>query len=650
MFFGTASRSAIIITALVLSCASTARGADTLCDPSESNCRTQLLTLIQNENIGIDLGFWFMQDSRYMNEIVRRWQAGVPVRILMDPRASATYAGNDTMLAGFRSAGIPMRKRTASGINHWKVMVFAGQNTVQFGSANYSPDAFVPSAPYTNYVSETVFFTTDPDVVNSFKTKFDDAWVNTSSYATDANITTALTRTYPTYPIDPEMNFVPGQDFASRSVGVYNKESVKIDSIMYRITDARHTNAIIAARQRGVPVRMIIDRDQYRDPKYYWDAWNVDRLYAAGVALRWQGHAGDNHEKVTLLYGQNLSIFGSSNWTSASASSQAEHNYFTNKNAIFLWFVDQFERMWRNSNPLRAAETVAFAPLPPDAPKYKSPATGSQLAATTVKLSWYGGLWAHNYDVYLGTSPTPPLFAANLTLGPSASTTTLQSFTTPPLQPNTTYYWRVVSKTMANATAAGPVWTFTTPASGATPSLPPGWTAVDIGSVGISGASAYGGGTFTIAASGADIWGTADSFRFTYQTLTGDGEITARVASVPQVHAWSKAGVMIRNSLSSSSANALMVVSAAKGLQFQYRAASGATSAAAAGALVGPPEWVRVVRSGSTVTGYSSSNGSSWTRVGSATISLGATVYIGLAVTSHDNTRVVTAAIDSVSR
>ena len=89
--FGTASRSAIILLVLVvLSCASTARGADTLCDPSETNCRTQLLTLIQNENIGIDLGFWFMQDSRYMTEIVRRWQAGVPVRIIMDPRASAT--------------------------------------------------------------------------------------------------------------------------------------------------------------------------------------------------------------------------------------------------------------------------------------------------------------------------------------------------------------------------------------------------------------------------------------------------------------------------------------------------------------------------------------------------------------------------------
>jgi len=259
-------------------------------------------------------------------------------------------------------------------------------------------------------------------------------------------------------------------------------------------------------------------------------------------------------------------------------------------------------------------------------------------------------LWAHTYDLYLGTSSTPPLYAANLALGPSATTTTLQSFTTPALLPGTTYYWRIVSKTMANVAAAGAVWSFTTPASSAPPTLPAGWTAQDIGSVGVGGTSTYGGGTFTISGSGADIWGTADAFRFTYQTLTGDGQITARVASIAQVHAWSKAGVMIRSSLSSSSANAFMLVSAAKGLSFQSRATSGAAAAAIAGALTGAPEWVRLVRSGNTITGYSSGNGSSWTRVGSATIALGTTVYVGLAVTSHDNARVTTASIDSVSR
>ena len=644
--FGIAPRWLLIPLTLPLS-ASTARGADTLCDPAASNCRTQLLTLIQNEQIGIDVAFWFMQDSRYMNEIIKRWQAGVPVRILIDPRANPSYPGNDTMIAGFSQAGIPMRKRTASGIMHWKMMLFAGQNKVEFGSANYSPDAFVPVTPYTNYVSETVFVTDDPDVVNSFKTKFDDSWIDTSSLANYANINGALTRVYPTYAIDPEMNFPPSQDYANRAVARYNSEAQKIDAIMFRITDQRHTNAIISARNRGIPVRLIIDKGEYRNVSYLWDAWNVDRLYAAGIPLRWQGHAGDNHEKLVLLYGQNLTIFGSSNWTTASANSQQEHNYFTTRNAIFQWFAAQFERMWHND---AGAETAPFAPLPPDAPKNRAPASGVQLAAATpATLTWYGGLWAHNYDVYFGTSSNPPLLAANVNLGPSATSTTNQSYTTPQLLPSTTYYWKIVSKTMANVSMAGPVWSFSTPASGST-SLPPGWSATDIGSVGVAGSSSYGGGTFTVSGSGADVWGTSDAFRFTYQSLSGDGQIVARVASVAQVNSWSKAGVMIRSTLSSSSAYAFMLVSAAKGSAFQYRTSGGAAAASAAGTAVAAPYWVRVVRAGNTITGYQSANGSSWTQVGSASIPMGSTVQIGLAVSSHDSTRVCTVAFDQVSR
>ena len=37
------------------------------------------------------------------------------------------------------------------------------------------------------------------------------------------------------------------------------------------------------------------------------------------------------------------------------------------------------------------------------------------------------------------------------------------------------------------------------------------------------------GGVHTVAGGGADIWTTSDEFRFTYQQLTGDGTITARV-------------------------------------------------------------------------------------------------------------------------
>jgi hypothetical protein len=118
---------------------------------------------------------------------------------------------------------------------------------------------------------------------------------------------------------------------------------------------------------------------------------------------------------------------------------------------------------------------------------------------------------------------------------------------------------------------------------------------------------------------------------------------------VANVAAWSKAGVMIRGSLAANSAYAFMIVSAAKGSAFQYRASDGGTAANIAGTAIAAPYWVKVVRTGGTVTAYQSADGATWTQVGSVPIGLGSTAFIGLAVSSHDNTKLCTASFDHVT-
>src|SRR6059058_4811917 len=63
--------------------ASRAAALEVLCDTAFENCRTQLLTLIDNEQVGIDVGFWVMEDPRYVSHIINRKNAGVPVRVIM---------------------------------------------------------------------------------------------------------------------------------------------------------------------------------------------------------------------------------------------------------------------------------------------------------------------------------------------------------------------------------------------------------------------------------------------------------------------------------------------------------------------------------------------------------------------------------------
>jgi phosphatidylserine/phosphatidylglycerophosphate/cardiolipin synthase-like enzyme/regulation of enolase protein 1 (concanavalin A-like superfamily) len=833
---------------------------DTLCDAAFQDCRTPLINLIRAETERIDVSFWFMEDGRYANEIIKRWQAGVPVRVMVDSRANAEYPLNAQMLQQLKDAGVPMREKYTGGILHRKFMLFSGQGQLEFSGANYSPDAFVPVQPYTAYVDEAIYFTSDPSVVNSFRTVMDDMWTNTNGYRDYANVVSPTSRAYPVYPIDPELNFPPEDEgYATRALRAYAGETTAnggaIDVQMYRITDRRHSDAMIDAFvNRHIPVRLYTDQTEYRNVSRLWHAWNVDRMWLAGIPIKVPAHQGINHQKTILLYGQKMTIFGSSNWTSPSDDSQAEHNYFTTKTAFFQWFEDQFNRKWNNTNPTGVPETEWFVPQPPDRPSYRSIANGATNVPTTAqKLVWYGGPWAHIYDVYFGTDPNAmTLFAGDLALGPSLNSTQTQSFSLPALQPGITYYWRIVSKTAALKTATGPIWSFTTggtascsgssapdvvmwmsnvPASGlhgnwtrvsdgsagggaalqntdhnaakitpalasptnyveqtftaqagtayhlwvrmraqgdstandsihvqfsdsrdaagsatmrigttssaevvlqdgdnggapqgygwadngwntmganiyfATtgthtiriqqredgaivdevvlsasnylcgppgsrladvtilpntdsgdggnppppPSLPAPWQDGDIGATPIPGSASYSSGTFTIKGSGADIWGTSDAFHFVYQQIAGDVTIQARVNSITPADRWSKAGVMIRASLSPQSAHALMLVSSAKGVAMQWRPTTGGSSLNAAGSLSAPPRWVRLVRNGNTISGYESSNGSTWTLVTSQTIAMGSTVYVGLAVTSHTTAAATTAAVANVS-
>jgi len=145
-------------------------------------------------------------------------------------------------------------------------------------------------------------------------------------------------------------------------------------------------------------------------------------------------------------------------------------------------------------------------------------------------------------------------------------------------------------------------------------------------------------GTYTMTASGADIWNNSDEFHYAYKTLSGPGSIVAKVESVDNTNTWAKAGVMIRSTLDADSVHAMMVVSAMSGVSFQRRPETGGASAADTTAGLAAPYWVKIERTlAGNFAAYSSANGSAWQLLGAAEpIQMGSNVYIGLAVTAHN--------------
>jgi hypothetical protein len=171
----------------------------------------------------------------------------------------------------------------------------------------------------------------------------------------------------------------------------------------------------------------------------------------------------------------------------------------------------------------------------------------------------------------------------------------------------------------------------------------------DIGSVGPAGNAAFANGAYTVNASGADIWGSADAFHYVYQRFSGDGEVVARVVSVQNTDPWAKAGVMIRETLTAGSRQAMMAITPGNGAAFERRVNTAGNSDNDNVTGFTAPYWVRLVRSGNTFTGYRSSDGLTWVRVGNpVTIAMANDVYAGLALTAHNNSVLNTSVFDNV--
>ncbi|MFB9830902.1 ABC transporter permease subunit [Actinoallomurus acaciae] len=140
-----------------------------------------------------------------------------------------------------------------------------------------------------------------------------------------------------------------------------------------------------------------------------------------------------------------------------------------------------------------------------------------------------------------------------------------------------------------------------------------------------------------------------DRFSFVHRSLTGDGSITVRLTSltgiitypppdhdeiVPGVVPWAKAGVIVKDGTRPGSAYAALVLTGEHGVRMQHDFTED-TAGRPGGASTASPRWLRLTRSGDTLTGDESSDGTHWTRVGTARLAgLRSTVQVGLLVTS----------------
>jgi phosphatidylserine/phosphatidylglycerophosphate/cardiolipin synthase-like enzyme len=701
----------VAVVALTLCAASvlSIAAADQVYFPSVTNVTNLLVQRINAETVRLDIGTWYLTEHAVSIAIANRFHAGVPVRLLGD-RGSIFEIDANTRREFYwlASQGVPIRLRYDPWwypeINHWKMGIFVGQGIVEFGSANWTAYELAPDPNNpNNYNDNTTMFTDDPQLVEAFKIRFDRIWNDTtaepgsipasmgggppylknwdeacaleyqrngacwdySSYKAqqpnwqDMHIDTR--RLVPDSSTPPPVDLIWGQgsQFNDRLVTEINNENSLIQFVIYRLTVDNITQALLNRWRAGVQVRLIVEPNEYLNrkwPEFWLTHANLDKLWAAGIPMIQRSHQGLTHMKtlVTSKYASNASSNYAAAW-------QRDHNYFVpaaTKPAVYNAIRSQVEAMWINRDPV--AGFAPFKPQAPDAANLASPPNGSPGVATSTPFVWNTAAFATSYDVYLGTSTSNMKWVANVPAQLDNNPPTTYSYPPPPglLQGGTSYVWGVISRTFATGVnnsicpcyAVSPIWAFSTAGSGGgVGPLPAPWSSQDVGAVGPAGSASYSNGTFTVRGAGANIWGSADSFRYVYQQANGNLQMWARVTSMQNTNPSAKAGVMLRESLAPNAAHVVLNIKPNGGIEFMTRSSTGAQTTYLAGSTSGLPEFVGFVRNGSTVTGYVSSNGSSWTAVGSVNFNVGSSVLAGMVVCAANTSTLNTSTFDTAA-
>ncbi|NLD95331.1 MAG: fibro-slime domain-containing protein [Fibrobacter sp.] len=176
----------------------------------------------------------------------------------------------------------------------------------------------------------------------------------------------------------------------------------------------------------------------------------------------------------------------------------------------------------------------------------------------------------------------------------------------------------------------------------------------DIGSPSKSGSHSYDAlkNIDTMKGAGVDIIGYSDQFHYYYKRVKGDLDVSVKVISLSNTHEWAKAGIMIREKLTHNSKHVFTfrAHNSWRGIRLQCRKTDGGnTDQFPAGESAPDAEWVRIKRNGNTITAFRSSNGSSWIQIYSNSVPMTDSVYVGLAVTSHNKYYINTALFSNLN-
>lgn len=216
-------------------------------------------------------------------------------------------------------------------------------------------------------------------------------------------------------------------------------------------------------------------------------------------------------------------------------------------------------------------------------------------------------------------------------------------------EPGKKYYYKVQLVNKAGASEYSDIVSAT--AQAGTEELPSGWTFTPIGS--LRGKALYTSAqdsTFAVSGAGSDIGGSADSEGFLYKKITGDATLTVRLSSTDE--SFYKVGIQMRSSLDANAQRVGMTLGelGCRLLRMCTRYSNNSNTTWTEITNYGrAPLWLRLKREGRTFTAFLSRDNVTWHQVGSVSVSMPGTYYVGMASCSGSTSKEYEAIFDHVS-
>lgn len=360
-----------------------------------------LLQFLQAESRGIDVAIYHLYDSRISRVLLEKVRAGVRVRVLADRHAYTAKPQHAREMNTLAAGGVPVRTNRFRGIIHHKFTLLHGLGLVQHGSMNYTSIASrkVTFNGSVTWNEEVAFFTTNPGVFARFRERFERMWANSGEgqqsyqhFAAGMRLLTfaeaEASRPVTCYedpvpdprplPDEPQLQicFAPDQS-CNREVTapIIARESRRLDLIVFRLTVDSVAAPLLEKVKAGVPVRMLIEPSQYRNPLYPSMTRILDTLRAANTAgnlqIKATAHPGYLHMKSVIT--PEVATWGSGNFTLPSSRRvrgcqrlfyQTEDMVVARDPALVAAMQARFDELWTSSDFAEFTPTSGRQPAP----------------------------------------------------------------------------------------------------------------------------------------------------------------------------------------------------------------------------------------------------------------------------------------------